>query len=95
MQPARFGQALRDERRAAGGVEIGRDEAAARLEVGDERNRCADAIEVLEAERDAGLFRDRHQVEHGVRRAAGRRNRGDGVLERLRRENLPRPQIAA
>ena len=87
-------EALRDDRRAAGGVEVGRDESAARLEVGKERHRRADAIEVLEAQRHAGLLGDRHQVQDGVGRTAGRGDRGDRVLERGRRQNLPRPEAA-
>ena len=38
VQEAGLGEALRDEARAAGRVQVGRDEAPARLEVGEERH---------------------------------------------------------
>ena len=41
-------QLARDERDAAGGVEIGRDEAAARLDVGDDRRALRDLVELVD-----------------------------------------------
>ena len=88
-------QLARDERDAAGGVQVGRDEAAARLDVGDDRRPLGDAVEVVELERDAELARDREQVEDAVRRAAGGGDRGDRVLERVAREDLRRAHVVA
>src|SRR4029078_8920085 len=47
-------------------------------------------------EADAGLVRDRRQVEARVGRAAGRGDRGGGVLERLARDEVARqwPAVA-
>ena len=44
---------------------------------------------------DPELARDRQQVQHAVRRAAGRDDRGGGVLDRLARDDLRRPYVAA
>ena len=69
-------QALDDERDAAGLVEVGRDVAPAGLEVAGQRRALGDAVEVVDLEVDAGLARDREQVEHGVgasRRSSRRR----------------------
>ena len=82
VQEAAVEQAPRDQRNAAGAVQIGRDEPAARLEVGEQRHAAADAVEVVDVERHARLVRDRQQVQHRVGRAAGGGDRGDRVLER-------------
>ena len=50
--------------------------------------RSANALEVLELEGDLELAGDREQVEDAVRRAAGGRDRGGRVLERLARDDL-------
>ena len=85
----------RDEADAARLVQVGGDVAAARLQVGDDRRARRDRVEVVELERDAGLARDREQVQHAVRRAAGAGDRGDRVLERLAREDRRRPRVVA
>ncbi len=92
LHEARLHEAPRDEARAAGAREVGRREAAARLEVHEERRPRRDRVEVVEHERHAGLPRDREEVEDGVRRAAGRGDGRDRVLERGPREDLRRRQ---
>ena len=83
VQRARVEEPPRDQPRPARRIEIGGDEAAARLQIREDRHAGVDAIEVLEAERHAHLARDRDQVQHGVGRAAGGGHGGDGVLERV------------
>src|SRR5262249_23993425 len=85
----------RDEPDTTGLLQVGRYVAAERLQVGDDRRPAGDRVEVLELERDAGLPRDREQVEHAVRRAARAGDRGDRVLERLAREDRRRPRVRA
>jgi hypothetical protein len=66
---------------------IGRDEAAARLEIGNHRHARVDAIEVVEAERvppPRGRWRPGAARRWSIRRW---RRRGDGVLERLARDD--------
>ena len=82
---------LHHQRAAAGGVQVGGDEAARRLEIGDERRPRADAIEIGQRQLDARFPRDRQQVQHGVGRSAGRRDDGDRVLDRLPRDDVARP----
>ena len=77
-----------DERDAAGLEEVGRDVAAARLDVGDDRRARRDRVEVVDRELDPGLGGDRQQVQDAVRRASGRGDRGDRVLEGVAREHL-------
>ena len=55
MQMSAFEQPLRDERDAAGAMQIGGDEAAARLEIGEQRHTRVDAVEVVDVERHAAL----------------------------------------
>jgi hypothetical protein len=86
-------QAPCHERNAAGPMQIGRDEAAAGLEVGEQWHAAADAIEVVDLERHARFTRDREQVQHGVRRSAGRGDGRDAVLDGLAGEDLPRTEV--
>ena len=62
-------------------VDVVHDVLAERLEVTDVRHCPADAVEVVEAEVDLGLVRDREQVQHDVGRASERHRDGDRVLE--------------
>ena len=62
-----------------------------RAHVGDVRHLRRDAVEVVELELDPRLVGDGEQVQHRVRRAAERHRDGDGVLERLLREDLAGP----
>ena len=64
-------------------VQIVHDIAAARLEVGQVRHAVAEAVEVRQRPIDSGLARDRHQVQHGVGRAAQGQHQRVGVLQRL------------
>ena len=88
-------QLARDERDAAGAVDVDGVEAAPRLHVGEHRRPRGDPVEVVDRERDPELARDREQVQDAVRRAAGGGDRGGRVLERLARDDLARPHVAA
>ena len=57
------------------GMDVGGDEAAERLQVGDDRRPRRDRVEVVDREVDRELLRDRDEMEDAVRRPAGR---GDG-----------------
>ena len=77
----------------AGGVQVGGDEAAARLQVGEQRRALGDPVEVVDLQLDAGLAGDREQVQHPVGRAAGGADAGDRVLQRLAGDDPARPQV--
>ena len=94
MQMSAFEQPPRDERDAAGAMQIGGDEAATRLEIREQRHTRVDAVEVFDVERHLRFVGDGEQVQHGVGRAAGGGDGGDGVLERVARDDLPRPHAA-
>uniref|UniRef100_A0A0N5A119 Chromosomal replication initiator protein n=1 Tax=Parastrongyloides trichosuri TaxID=131310 RepID=A0A0N5A119_PARTI len=74
---ARLGQPLGDQARAARREQVRGQEAAARLQVADDRSLDAGLVAVLDAEVDAGLGGDGRQVHDGVGRAARGRD-GDG-----------------
>ena len=94
VQAARFDQPLRDDRRAASRVEVGRDEPAAGLEIGQERHRRADPIEVVEARAGRRLLsRSPCRCRTALVDPPVAATDGDGVLERGRRQNLPRPEV--
>jgi hypothetical protein len=95
MDELPLGELARDEGDAAGLVHVGGHEATARLQARDDRRPRGDSVEVGEREREVELARDREQVEDAVRRAACRRDGGDRVLERLARDHLRRPDVAA
>ena len=88
VDQAALGQSLRDQRNPAGIVQVFRDVRAAGLEARDHRRSRSDPIEVVDAQGHAGLPGDGEQVQHPVRRAAGRGDRRDGVLERGLRDDL-------
>ncbi len=79
---------------AADAVQVEREVLAAGLQVGDQRRAREHLGDVVEREADAGLVRDRRQVQAGVGRAAGRGDRGGGVLERLARDEVARQRPA-
>ena len=71
-------------------MQVDGDEPAARLDVRDDRRARGDAVELVDRQVDPELVRDREQVQHAVRRAAGRRDRGDRILDRVTRDHLRR-----
>jgi hypothetical protein len=75
-------------------VQIEGEIAPARLQVRDQRGSREDVGDVVEREAHARLVRDRRQVQPGVGRAAGRGDRGAGVLERLPRHEIARQRPA-
>ena len=82
VEQSELDQALHQHRQAARGEEIGRHEAASGPEVRKDRRPGADRVHLVDVHGDACLGRDREEVQHGVRRAAGRREGCDCVLER-------------
>ena len=77
-----------DEADAARGLQVGRDVAAARLQVGDDRRARRRSSRSPRARASTpDLARDREQVEDAVRRAARAGDGGDRVLERLARQD--------
>ncbi len=89
-EEARLGESAREETRAAGARQVGRGEAAARLQIGEERGPPRNRVEVVERERNARLVRDREEMEDGVRGAARRDDRRDRVLEGFARQDPAR-----
>jgi len=83
VQQAGAEQGLHHDRNAANGVDVGHDVTAERLHVGQVRNRVADAIEVVQAELNVRLVRDREQVQYRVGGAAECHDHSDRVLEGL------------
>jgi hypothetical protein len=75
-------------------VHVARDEAAARLEVGEQRRAPQHLGHVVEIEADARLVRDRRDVQRRVGRAAGRGDHGAGILEALARDEIARQRPA-
>ena len=84
MEEAELDEPLREHGGAAGGVQVGGDEAPARLEVAQARAGLGDPVEVVDVERDARFPRHREQVQDGVGGAAGRRDGEDRVLQAVR-----------
>ncbi len=78
---AGLGHALRDQTGAAGGEQVRGQEAAARLQVADDRRLDTGLVAVLDAEIDPGLRRDGRQVHDGVGRTARGGNGDGGVLQ--------------
>ena len=71
-------------------MQILREEASAGLEIGDQRRALRDAREVVEREADAGLVRNRRNVQRCVGRAARCSNGGTRVFETLPGDELAR-----
>ena len=93
VEDAGVGEALEDHRHAAGGVEVGGDEAAAGLEVGEQRRRPRDPLEVVHRQLDPELVGERDQVQDAVGRAAGGADAGDRVLQRVAGDHLARGDV--
>ena len=89
------GELASDESDAARAVEVGGDETAARLQVGEHRRAGGDRVDVVEGEWEVQLPRDREQVEHAVRGAAGGGEGDDRVLECLPRDDRRRSRVVA
>src|ERR1019366_10827761 len=81
VEHAEVVETLGEEGQAAGGVDIGGDEATARLEVGEDRGARRDAVEVVEVEAHPGLGGDREKMKDSVCRTAAGSHARDGVLE--------------
>ena len=95
MQRAGLLQTLGQKPAAPGTKEVGRNEPATRLQVGQQRCPAADAVEVVDGQLHPGFPRNRQQMEHGVGRPAGRGHRRDAVLERRPRHHLTRTPVGA
>ncbi len=93
MKIAVIEQRLHQERDAAGLEHVLGDVAAGRLEVGDigrARQHLGDREQV---EVDAAFIGDGRQVQRGIGRAAGRRNHGSRILERLAGDDVARADV--
>ena len=94
MQRAALEQLLQHRVDAADLVQVLGEVFSARLHVGERGRALGDAREIVQREFDAGLVRDRGDVQPGIGRAAGRRDRGAGVLQALPRHQLARQRAA-
>ena len=94
MQHTGLQQPLHDELNPAGLVEVGGHESAARLQVGQQRRALTDPIEVINVELNSQLTGDGEQMQDGIGGAAGRRDGGDGVLERVPGDDLAWTEVA-
>ena len=88
MNQTSVDQAFRDQWNAARFVKIVGDKPPAGFEVGDQRRALADTIEIIDGQFDASFARDGEQMQHRIGRAAGRRNRGNGILDRFTGNDL-------
>src|SRR5262249_44694503 len=80
---------------ASGGVQVGGEKSAAGFERGDDRSAAADGVKVVDPERDPRLASHGQQMKHGVGRASGGGDTGDGVFERRASENARGAYVAA
>ena len=94
MQRAELLQAAQDELDAAGREQVRRDVLAARLEIAQQRRGLADLVEVVDRQLDAGLLRDREEVQHRVGRAARGCDSGHRVVDRVLGDQLARVDAA-
>src|ERR1044071_6884117 len=65
---------------------------AAGFEIGQDRDTLAHPREIVEGKFHPGGVGDRQKVQHGIGRTAEGDHDGNGVLERLPREDVERPQ---
>ena len=89
MEHAPLQHAFGHEPVSARGEQVVGHEAAARLQVGEQRRLLADAVEILDLQVHARLLGNGQQVEHAVGRSAGGEHRGDGVFKGLPRHDVP------
>ena len=94
MQRAAFQEFLQHRVDAADLVQVLRQVLAARLHVGEIGRALRHAREIIQRELDARLVSDRRDVQAGVGRAAGRGDRGAGVLQAFSRHQLARQRPA-
>ena len=95
LEDAGVGQTLHDERDAACTMQVGRDVRPPGFRSASSGDLRADAIEIVDVQRHARFVGDREQMQDRVGRTAGRRNGGDGILDRGARDDLARPEAAA
>jgi hypothetical protein len=93
VEVKQVGDLLHHDRQAAGIAEVLHQVLARRLQVDEARQLAREPVEVVDAELDAEAAGDRDQVDHGVGRAADRRERDDRVLERLPRQHGRDPLV--
>ena len=78
---------------AAGPVEVAHQEPAGGAGVDEVGDAPADAVEVGQRQVDAGLVRDREQVQYRVRGPADGHDHRDRVLQRSPRDHPPGPDV--
>src|SRR5579883_3042219 len=69
-------------------MHISSHKTAAGLQIAEQRNARANLVEVIDVEIDADFVRNREQVQDGVGRSAAGGDAGDGVLDRIARDDL-------
>ena len=89
VQYSALEEPARDEGTAARGIQIGGDETARWLEIGDERDPGADAIEIAEGQAERRFMGNGNQMQYRIGRPAGGRDRCDRVFERFSRDDVP------
>ena len=93
VQHSQVEQSFQDGGRAADFVQIEHHIASAGFQVGEVRHFVADAVEVIERPFHFGLAGNRHQVQHGIGRAAERENERVRVFQGLAGDQVARPDV--
>ena len=93
VQQAHVEQLLHHDGHPADAVQVAHDEAPRGPDVHQVGNPARDPVEVVERQLYVSLARDRQQVKDGVGRTRQRHRDRYGVLERLLRHDLARPDV--
>ena len=80
MQQSGPQQVLHDERHAAHPVQVGHHVSAAGTHVSDVGHALADAVDIVQIERNVRFPRDGGQMERRIGRATGSERDGNGIL---------------
>ena len=85
-------QAFGDERNASGLIDVGGYESSCRLQVSKQRSAFADFLEIVHHQSEAGLARNRQQVQHRIGRSASAGHARDRILKSRADQNVFRTQ---
>ena len=83
MHEARVQQRAHDDGHPAHAIDVAHHVPAEGLDVGEQRDLGADAVEVIHRQIDVRLVSESEQVQHRVGRSAESHDDGDRILERL------------
>ena len=86
-------QRLHQKRYAASFEHVLGDITAARFQIRDIRCLFEDFGDVEQVEFDAAFMRDRRQMQRRIGRAAGGRDHGRGIFQRLAGDDVARPDV--